>query len=162
MKGLLEISTINIPIGCVAEVYEHLRKVGIKKFEGVALWAGRATSETSFDVITTIIPKQTAYNHEHGLLYTVDGEELYQINVWLYKNKLTLISQIHSHPGAAYHSDTDDAFPIVAVNGGVSIVIPDFGFGDISVSDWAVYRLIPGNGWVEQSDKQVNELIKIV
>lgn len=162
MSGLLEISSIKLPIRCVKEVYSHLREVGIKRFEGVALWAGVATSESSFNVTTTIIPKQTSYNHEHGLLYTVDGDELYKINVWLYQNRLTLISQIHSHPGAAYHSDTDDAFPIVAVNGGLSIVIPDFGHGEFSIDDWAVYRLIPGNGWVEQSNKQVNELIKIV
>lgn len=162
MKGLLEISSINIPIRCVIEVYEHLRKVGIKRFEGVALWAGIATNESSFDITTTIIPKQTAYNHEHGLLYTVEGDELYQINVLLYQNKLTLISQIHSHPGVAYHSDTDDAFPIVAVNGGLSIVIPDFGFGGISIDDWAVYRLSPNIGWVGLTESQVKSLIKIV
>lgn len=162
MSGLSKISTIDIPIRCVKEVYGHLRKVGIQRFEGVALWAGVATGESSFEVTTTIIPKQTSYNHEHGLLYTVDGDELYKINVWLYQNKLTLISQIHSHPGAAYHSDTDDAFPIVAVNGGLSVVIPNFGFDDFSLDTWAVYRLIPDNRWVLLTDMDVNTLIKIV
>jgi len=162
MSGLLKITSVNLPIRCVKEVYSHLRKVGIKSLEGVALWAGVATGESSFDVTTTIIPKQTSYNHEHGLLYTVDGDELYKINVWLYQNKLTLISQIHSHPGAAYHSDTDDAFPIVAVNGGLSIVIPNFGFDDLSMDTWAVYRLIPDEGWTELTDAKVTTLIKII
>ena len=162
MTGLLQISSIKIPLGCVKEVYTHLRKVGVKKFEGVGLWAGVTTDSSSFKVTTTIIPKQTAYNHEQGLLYTVDSEELYKINVFLYENKLTLLSQIHSHPGAAYHSDTDDAFPIVAVNGGLSIVIPDFGFHDISIKHWAVYRLIPNKGWVELDDRQVESLITII
>ena len=162
MSGLLNISSINIPSRCLEEVYTHLRKVGIKRFEGVALWAGAPAGESSFDITTTIIPNQTSYNHENGLLYTVDGDELYKINVWLYQNKLTLMSQIHSHPGAAYHSDTDDAFPIIAVNGGLSIVIPNFGFDELSIDTWAVYRLIPDKGWLELSDSEVKALINII
>jgi hypothetical protein len=162
MSGLLEITSINVPLKCVNEVYSHLRNVGMKRFEGVALWAGIRNGVSSFKVTTTIIPKQSAYNHDQGLLYTVDGDELYKINMWLYENKLTLISQIHSHPGAAYHSDTDDAFPIVAVNGGLSIVIPDFGLGEISKDDWAVYRLYPKRGWLRLPDQEVNGLIHVI
>ncbi len=67
----------------------------------------------------------------------------------LYERRLTLLLQVHSHPGEAYHSSTDDRFPIVTINGGLSIVVPDFGFGSFSIDDWAVYRLAAGGAWKE-------------
>lgn len=161
MIGFQNIKKINIPFSCIEKVYEHLRKVGNRGVEGVALFAGEF-KESTFYVKTEIIPKQEAFNHHGGLLYTVDGEELHKINVWLYKNKMTLIAQIHSHPGLAYHSDTDDKYPIITTIGGVSIVIPDFGFNPISISDWAVYRLNSSSGWVKHIDTDVKTLISII
>jgi Prokaryotic homologs of the JAB domain len=34
--------------------------------------------------------------------------------------------QVHTHPGAAYHSATDDAYPAVQTPGFLSLVIPRF------------------------------------
>ena len=160
MKGFLNIKKLNLPSMCIEDVYSHLRLAGNKGVEGVTLWAG-VVNESCFEVKNTIIPKQEAFNHDGGLLYTVDGDELHKINVWLYQNKMTLIAQIHSHPGRAYHSDTDDAYPIITTVGGISIVIPDFGFKPISIDDWAVYRLNEQKQWIKQSKKEVNLLISI-
>lgn len=161
MSGFLNIQQLILPFSAIEEVYTHLRKAGKNQVEGVALWAG-TTNDTTFKIKTTIIPKQKAFNHGGGLLYMVEGEELHRINVWLYKNKMTLIAQIHSHPNHAYHSDTDDRYPIITTVGGISIVIPDFGFRPIAIEDWAVYRLNPSKQWMEQSSKEINSLISIV
>jgi hypothetical protein len=40
--------------------------------------------------------------------------------------------QVHTHPGAAYHSATDDEFPVIHTPGFLSLVIPNFALGDIS------------------------------
>lgn len=42
--------------------------------------------------------------------------------------------QVHTHPGAAFHSPTDDAFPLIHDVGFLSLVIPDFALGDIGFS----------------------------
>lgn len=39
------------------------------------------------------------------------------------------VSRIHSHPGAAFHSATDDRNPALQHEGAVSIVVPFFGLG---------------------------------
>jgi hypothetical protein len=161
MSGMLDITKVIVPIHCVQLVYEHLRKAGREGVEGVALWAGTHNSNV-FEVKSTIIPKQKGYRIEDGLLYSVDGDELYQINQWLYENKMTLIAQIHSHPGEAYHSETDDRYPIVAVLGGISVVIPDFGFRRPDVKDWAVYRLMPSKQWVRQPQEAITALLQFV
>jgi len=161
MNKLLNLSKVQVPLPCINEVCTFLRKRGRSNLEGVALWAGIIT-DTTFEVKKTIIPEQEAYILDEGLLYSVDGEELHRINVWLYANKMTLIAQIHSHPRRAYHSETDDQYPIIAVNGGLSIVIPDFAFRPFSLRDWAIYRLYPQRMWKFLEPAQVSELIKII
>ena len=160
MAGFAHIDRLEIPVDCLEAVYRHLRAAGAQEVEGVALWAGTAQGSV-FHVKATIIPEQNAYKLEDGLLYSVEGDELHRINVWLYKNELQLIAQLHSHPGQAYHSETDDAYPIIAVLGGISIVIPDFAARSFDLEDWAVYRLSDGNGWVGLDINDVKNLIEI-
>lgn len=160
-RGYLDIKKIVMPIVCVATAYEHMRKAGSQKLEGVALFAGKEDGLT-FNIEHTIVPRQKAMSMEEGLLYAVDSEELYRINVWLYENKLSLMAQIHSHPSRAYHSSTDDAYPIVATIGGISIVVPDFASKPIELSGWAVYRLSSENEWMELNPSEKVSLIEII
>ncbi|MBN8675446.1 MAG: Mov34/MPN/PAD-1 family protein [Chitinophagales bacterium] len=160
MNGLLHIDTVKLPFQCIEFVYKYLREAGEAGAECVALWAG-VINNSVFEIKNTIIPAQTAYNIEMGLLYSVDGDELHRINMWLYQNGMTLVAQIHSHPREAYHSETDDRYPIMAVVGGLSIVIPDFAFRPFSIKDWAVYRLLPQRGWIKLSEQEVFTLIQI-
>ena len=39
------------------------------------------------------------------------------------------VSRIHSHPGLAFHSPTDNANPAITHEGALSIVVPFFGLG---------------------------------
>ena len=39
------------------------------------------------------------------------------------------VARIHSHPGLAFHSPTDDANPAITHEGALSIVVPFFGLG---------------------------------
>lgn len=39
------------------------------------------------------------------------------------------VARIHSHPGLAFHSPTDDANPAITHDGALSIVVPFFGLG---------------------------------
>jgi hypothetical protein len=82
--------------------------------------------------------------------------------VWLFENSMTLIAQLHSHPTEAYHSDTDDAFPIATTVGSLSIVIPDYAREPFSLIRSAVYRLIPDHGWVFMPPNEVTKLVTIV
>jgi len=70
--------------------------------------------------------------------------------VWLYEAAEVLAVQVHAHPDAAYHSDTDSAYPIVATLGGLSIVAAEFCRHGLFASSTAIYRLYP-DGWIEQA-----------
>ena len=159
--GFLNVKKISLPLQYMEHAYKHMREVGQKQLEGVALFAGKE-SNNLFKIETVIIPKQKAMSLEDGLLYAVDGEELHRINVWLYENKMSLIAQIHSHPTRAYHSDTDDAYPIVATVGGISIVVPDFASRPIDISSWAVYRLTAQSEWLELKEVEKHNLFELI
>jgi hypothetical protein len=158
MIGFSGISEIVIPIECVQLAYDHLRAVGEEGFEGVALFAGKQ-SHNQFRVSRALIPKQVALSIEHGLLYSVHGEELHRLNVFLFENELSLIAQVHSHPKEAFHSETDDAYPIVTTAGCISIVVPDFAAGPINIDSWAVYRLTEDSEWKKLSLVEQKKII---
>lgn len=161
MTQFSSVTKIRLPLSQVNKVYAHLQSAGSDGMEAVALWPGVCSNDT-FEVQSTIIPEQTGYRIEEGLLYSVDGEELHRINVWLYQNQMTLMLQIHSHPGKAYHSETDDRYPIISEVGGISIVIPNFAHQKFSLKNWAVYRLMPSMGWVKLTLQQIKSLFEII
>ena len=160
MRGLAHVNAVIVPRRCVDEAHAHLALVGGRGLEGFALWAGALAGDV-FRVSGTIIPEQTGLRTDLGVCVTVDGRELHRINVWLYNRSLTLVAQLHSHPTDAYHSGTDDAYPIATTTGSFSLVIPDFARAPFSLGTCAIYRLLPSHGWVELRPEEAERLIVI-
>lgn len=161
MKGFTNINTIVISKFHLKKAFDFLRSAGDKRVEGIALFAGFDEGSTFF-IKEVVIPQQKSYILEQGLMYAVDGDELHKINVWLYENKMKLIAQIHSHPQEAYHSSADDRFPIVDTYGGISIVVPDFATGKVTLKETAIYRLSMSKTWDKLTLVEVDSLFKII
>lgn len=138
--SLTTVSELHVPRRVTEETQAHLHLSGTAGLEGMALWAGELNGER-FEVRATIIPQQHGHRTAHGLAVSVPGPELHRINMWLRRNRLRLIAQIHSHPTEAYHSETDDRYAIATALGSFSIVVPDFAVRPFSLNDCAVYRL---------------------
>jgi hypothetical protein len=141
--------------------HETLREYSSTGVEALALWAGRYASDAAFDVLAVRVPAQRAIRSESGLAVLVDADELHRLNVWLYQHDLRLIAQIHTHPTDAYHSELDDAIPIITSQGGLSLVIPDFARGAADLATYAIYRLGPANTWDPVSGRDVTDLVKV-
>ena len=161
MKGFLDVTSVEVPRSVINEAHSHLREVGSHGLEGFSLWAGKRYGSI-FQVQTNIVPFQTAHRTPNGVCVSVGPDELHRINVWLYNHRLTLFAQLHSHPTTAYHSETDDMFPIATTLGSLSIVVPDFARRPFSLLQSAVYRLLPDCGWALVEPKDAAKLITIV
>lgn len=122
-----------------------LREAGRSGVERFVLWSGKI-AHTTFNVRTLHMPKQFATRGPEGLLVRIDGPELHRLNVWLYEHEELLAVQVHSHPTEAFHSSTDDSYPMVTTRGGLSLVVPDFARRGVRGTGTALYRL-DGNGW---------------
>jgi hypothetical protein len=98
-------------------------------------------------VLQAVIPAQRHIRTSDGVCVVMGPEELHRINVWLYKEGLALISQIHSHPGRAYHSSTDDAYAVATTVGCFSLVVPDYARDPFEMRRVASYRLDAAGTW---------------
>jgi hypothetical protein len=160
MTALTEIRQFRVDQDIVAQTEAEMRAAGKQGYELFVLWTGSVTGDT-FTVHTPHVPKQTSYRLDTGLCVRVDGNELHRFNCWLYETGETLGVQLHSHPAEAFHSDTDDAFPIVTQLGGLSIVLPDFAARGFTGGGVAVYRLAR-EGWQHLPGREAADLLGVI
>lgn len=93
-------------------------------------------------------PAQTCHRTPLGLLVTVDGPALFAVNEMLRERGEILAAQLHVHPGAAFHSETDDQRPLATLLGALSIVVPNFGRDALAnTGSWAWFRLMGSRDW---------------
>lgn len=152
------ITEFHVAAELVRETESSLKKAGREGYELFVLWSG-LTDGSVFRVQDAHIPHQTSYRLESGLCVRVEGEALHKLNNWLFESGQLLAVQIHAHPTDAYHSDTDDAFPVVTMLGGLSLVVPDFcllGLFEGSVG----YRLAQ-HGWI-RDPREPEAFIKVI
>jgi hypothetical protein len=146
--SLEQITEFRLSRQLISRTLEPLREAGRAGNEAFVLWGGRTSSPDVFEFTHSYLPRQTATRTSRGLLVVVDGAELFRVNREFYRHGLTLAGQIHSHPTDAYHSDTDDTYPLITLKGGLSGVVPDFAEdGERRLADWAWYRLAGAGDW---------------
>jgi hypothetical protein len=134
-----------VPRSVIARTEGALRTAGDEGFERFVLWSGNQ-AENKFYVCTTHVPEQVSLKTEDGLLVRVEGAALHHLNAWLYETHETLAVQIHAHPRRAYHSQTDNSYPIVTTVGGLSVVAADFCRDGLLNRRTRTYRLTR-SGW---------------
>ena len=157
--SLRGVQRFRIKAGAIRETEEAIRAAGQDGNELFVIWSGTRDSDI-FTVAEVHVPDQTSYKLDSGLCVRVDGSELHRLNVWLYEAQQTIGVQIHSHPTDAYHSETDDTYPIATLDGSLSIVLPFFGREGWGASDIAAYRL-GRDGWLRLTCP-LSDLIEVV
>lgn len=147
-RGLLDVDHFVIPAQVLGHTIEFLKNVGRSGAEGFVLWGGKFESISQFRFASAFAPDQRSFATKDGLLVTVAGDALFSINKNLYERGEILAAQVHTHPTSAYHSGTDDHYPMVTLLGALSIVIPDFArYAPKDHAAWAWYRLIAYGEW---------------
>lgn len=143
-----DVIELRVPSDVIARGYDFMRAAGKMRLEGMVLWAGLQQGKI-FTVTELIIPEQRGLSTPDGVCAIVDAPELQRLNMHLYRNSLKLIAQVHTHPGRAYHSDTDDHYAIANTVGCFSLVVPNFARQNYLLRECAVYRLNAHAQWVE-------------
>lgn len=157
MKSL---ETFYVSRAILEETRAALQDYGRRDCEGLVLWLGHINSDRTCRVEKLFVPPQDSIKGEDGVGYFVTSETLFSLNKLLSSSGLRLLSQVHSHPGWAYHSAADDRYCIVTSEGGFSIVVPDFGFGPADLAKWATYKLVNGQ-WKKLSGREVKSIFNV-
>jgi hypothetical protein len=107
----------------VSKTFRILQDCGRGKCECAVYWAG-PTEKDLVDRIEHPIHKRSAFGYE------IQDNWLTELSKRLAESRRSVKVQVHTHPGEAFHSATDDQWPIVSQAGFLSIVIPDFAAGE--------------------------------
>lgn len=98
----------------------QLRACGQARRECVAYWLGPIDDPESVDEVVHPVHRASAGSYE------LDGDWLHQFWVQLHRRRREVRVQVHTHATVAFHSYTDDKWPIVHTPGFCSLVIPNF------------------------------------
>ncbi|WP_051257175.1 Mov34/MPN/PAD-1 family protein [Brevundimonas aveniformis] len=134
---------MKVPAPIVDQTFAQLRRCGAGVSECQALWLGPWSEP---DKVTEMIHPQHSAS---PVGFQVDPVWLHQLWLRLAKDGLGIRVQIHTHPGAAYHSATDDAYPIVHQPGFLSLVIPRFATGTVGFDQAFLARIDDAGTWGE-------------
>lgn len=121
--------------------FEHFRECGEGCRECQALWL---SSWANPAIITEVVHPE----HEvHVGGFVLDDRWLNDFWLRLARDNLGICIQVHTHPGAAFHSPIDDAYPVIHTPGFLSLVIPNFALGPIGFERAYLTELQDNGGW---------------
>lgn len=75
--------------------------------------------------------------------------------------KLTVIADIHTHPGTAFQSDSDRTNPMVARAGHIAIILPNFATGWMWRHRIGLFRYEGDHRWTDLSGWTARSVLKI-
>jgi proteasome lid subunit RPN8/RPN11 len=67
------------------------------------------------------------------------------------EKKLTVVADVHTHPGRAFQSPADKANPMVARSGHVAVIVPNFAAWPIPPNQLCVYEYRGQHEWFDRS-----------
>lgn len=150
-----EIERFVIPREVLADTRELLREPGEEGLEAIVLWLGTATPAEA-RVLLAHRPHQIAFRSEHGVGVEVPQGALSEL-ISALPERVFVLARLHSHPTRPYHSPVDDDNLLIAHQGAISIVVPDFARDPIELERCSVNRLDVEVGWQELSAEEVQE-----
>lgn len=120
--------------------FKALQNCGQGKCECAVYWTG-PNDDRSVDAVEHPVHTRSAFGYE--------VESSWLTNFWkkLAAAKRSVKAQVHTHPGEAFHSASDDCWPIVSQAGFISIVLPNFASGRPSLKDAWVGVILCDGSW---------------
>lgn len=143
-------SRLYLPAVIWEESLQALRRYGGYEAEGLVFWGGVIGGAGE-----TLVTSLLVLNHApQGAAVRPTPEAMRAVLRTLQARDEKMVAQVHSHPGAAFHSPGDNQRPASSHPGYISIVVPRFGQGVYSLADCAVYEF--REGFVALAQLEVN------
>jgi hypothetical protein len=135
--------TLRLREGLLTEVFSTLREHGAGQDECVVYLAGPLDTRSVVDEL--LHPEHAAFPG----FYEIDQAWLHRTWLDLARRGREIRLQVHTHKFDAFHSETDDGYPIVNTAGFLSLVLPRFATGPVGLSDAYLTRLEADGRWHE-------------
>ncbi len=126
--------------GILPATFRKLRDCGRGQCECAVYWTGPC-SDRCVDGLEHPLHERSAFGYE------VSDAWLTEFWKRLAASMRSVKAQVHTHPGEAFHSASDDRWPIVSQAGFVSIVIPKFAESEPTLDEAWIGRLQADGSW---------------
>lgn len=74
---------------------------------------------------------------------------------------LNVVADVHTHPGEAYQSSSDRANPMIAREGHVALIVPNFAQELSTAGDIGIYKYLGNRQWESWSGKDAKRRLRI-
>jgi hypothetical protein len=136
---------LRLPARVFTESIRTMAECGKGRFECVTYWTGSATNRKAIDGWTHPAHRRSPFG------YQIDDTWLTKFWFQLAGEHRAVRAQVHTHPNEAFHSDTDDHWPLVSQPGFISIVVPNFAIGSVDLNKIWVGMLMGDGSWKQVS-----------
>jgi proteasome lid subunit RPN8/RPN11 len=155
-----DVKMVYVPRPIIKKTAKYLRWYGKQYYEGLLFWSGIQTTSEDIFVTTCIYPRITSCSAGHARMDAIMGAEVISETR---RRGLIVLAQVHSHPGPAFHSGTDNCYPFVFSEGFFSIVVPYFGKrGMDPLWKCRVYRYGRDEKWHELVKKDIQRTFLVM
>jgi hypothetical protein len=137
--------------GLLSHTQQLLRERSRTRSEAYTVWVGEIAQKRA--VVRDAWPVEANADARHA---AVAYKEVLELASRVAAQKWYVLAQLHTHGGRAFHSATDDAYPISSQKGFISIVVPNFGEGAPG-EGWAYYEHEGGGRWRALSKGEVKK-----
>jgi hypothetical protein len=138
---------LTLASGMIASTFAQLRNCGQGRNECVVYWTGPREVPGAVDGV--ILPE-----HQAGPeWYEIEPSRITSFFLELRRAGRTARAQVHSHPTLAWHSCTDDRYPLAPSPGFYSLVVPRFAAGPVGLDDAYLAEVGADGTWLERNPK---------
>lgn len=142
-----ETRTLVVMRSVLSEARALFEDRGSEGCEGTALIGGKSGADGTLLGDVLVIPDQVATPAPYASVTVTSAGDLELLTALAPDQRY--LARIHSHPGLAFHSKTDDANPALTHQGAISIVVPFFGLGLRRGLDACSVYVRQGRAWRE-------------
>jgi hypothetical protein len=121
------VNIFDVPRALLTDTFTHFRQCSAGRRECQVLWLSAWSQQGTISHV--VHPR----HRSHAGGFEVGGTWLNNFWAQLADRNLGVRVQVHTHPEDAFHSPTDDDWPIVHTPGFLSLVIPNFGLGPVGL-----------------------------
>lgn len=135
--------------GLLEATFEQLRACGDGQRECAAYWCAHADEP---NIVRRVVHPR---HHATRVGYTVDDAWVTEFFLGLRARSERVRVQVHTHPGPAGHSSTDDRYALAPSEGFRSLVFPNFAFGDTGWEGAHLVRMGADGAWSSEDPSVV-------
>ncbi len=139
---------------CRSRMWRHivaeLERRGRRRHESGAFLLGIEDGEQRevCDVVFYDDLDPHAYDSGVCILY---GEAFSKLWAICRQKTLTVVADVHTHPGEAFQSSSDKANPMVARTGHIAIIVPEFARWPIRAGQLGIFEYSGGHDWTDRN-----------